>query len=241
MKTEPFNVELAIALTQEELVAKGADLSRALGEIERIDLEKKGAVAGFKERIEEKKKVMHQLTDCIRTGKELRLIECREQLNTSTKQVETFRIDNGDIVSVRPLTPDEQQLHMDVVMRGFEKDAKKHEEDAALVTTGTTVLSEMAQTKPIALAADNPTNEPDNDNAPKAKKKKGGAQRAREKKAEAEAAAKPKAKTKATKSKPKAEKPAKAVIKAAMPRAKKPKKPKPVLERHSFEDETAAE
>jgi hypothetical protein len=227
---------VAIALTPDELNDRARLAAREHQRVKELEESKKEQVKEIAQEIKEAKKEHDRLTEIVQKGVELRLVDCVERLNITDKCVETVRVDNDEIVTTRPLTADENQLRMDEAFKGFEKSAKQYAEESAVTTFGATVISETAQDKPLALAAENPAHEADNDNAKPKRKKKSGAERIREKKAAVAAAPEPKSKKKPTKAtKPKAEKPAK----PTKPKAKK--KPKPVLERHDFdEDEEVA-
>jgi hypothetical protein len=228
MKTEPFALDLPHELTQQELIAKGAELSRVLDEKEHIEAEKKAAVSGFKARFEEKNQVVRRVSECIRTGKEMRPFECFERMNMHERLIETVKSDGLVVVSSRPMTPDEHQLHLDEVINNMERQAKKQKRDDASAIEAAGEVVKAANSggvrEHLALPAD--TTAPANGKP----KKKSGAQRVREKKAAAEA-------LKAAKSS-KAPK-GKVRPKAATKDKSKPKKHRPVLERESFADTSA--
>lgn len=259
MRKGKFSHEVAIALTADELNARARLAAREHQRVKELEEQKKEQVKEITQEIKEAKKEHDRITDVVQKGVELRLVDCVERLNITDKCVEIVRCDNEEIVTTRPLTADENQLRIDETFKGFERTAKEHaeeerkaKEETAVVTTGATVISEMAKDKPLALAASNPTHA-DNDNAGK-KKKKSGAERAREKKAGiAKNVAKDARKTGAkasskngvvtvTADKPKrAAKPVKAASKAPKSdKPKRPKKQKSVLEREVFDDEAVA-
>lgn len=103
---------LRCPLTDEEHRAKGQELARLLVEQSSLKAEHKGRVALMKAEAEEVQGRVHDCREDVRLQSEVRSVEVEHVADFGRGVVECFRLDTGDLVSSRPLTPDERQLEL---------------------------------------------------------------------------------------------------------------------------------
>lgn len=116
---------LPCQLTEEEIRLRGLRLATLRSEIGDIEIEKKAANQEFKERIESREKQCGTLVKQITSGQEYREVIVKDVEDFDKQQVCTIRVDTGDTVEVRAMTPHELQRPIP-----FEKPAEDLEETA---------------------------------------------------------------------------------------------------------------
>ena len=105
--------QLPVKITASEKALKSAQLVNSLKALSDIEDDKKNAVNDFTQRAKEVKSKVDMLAHEIRTGEEMRPVECFERPLYSEMVVELVRGDTGDIVSTRGMHPTERQHAME--------------------------------------------------------------------------------------------------------------------------------
>ena len=116
-KTKTLKVvkELRCALTDEELLARGQALARALEQMQKREADGKAFAANVKSDIEQYKKEGLRLTSHIAEKSEWRPVECNEVHDFKEGTVSLIRLDTGEVISERRMWDEERQdeLHLD--------------------------------------------------------------------------------------------------------------------------------
>jgi len=94
-------------LDQEEIRESGVSLARILTSLEELDVEKKAALAEFKQKKLELDLEVVVKRNEVNTGKRIVLVETEEVLDL--KRVETVRTDTGEVIRSRRATSNELQ------------------------------------------------------------------------------------------------------------------------------------
>ena len=107
--------ELRCALTDEELLARGQALARALEQMQKREADGKAFAANVKSDIEQYKKEGLRLTSHIAEKSEWRPVECNEIHDFAEGTVTMVRLDTGELISERRMWDEERQdeLHLD--------------------------------------------------------------------------------------------------------------------------------
>ncbi len=102
-------------LEQEEISKKAEDMAHAVQEKNRIQLEKKEAVSGYKKDIEEQEKIIQTCSYAINNGKEQREVECKVELNNPSNGTKLItRLDTGEYWEEK-MTDEELQENLEFV------------------------------------------------------------------------------------------------------------------------------
>lgn len=106
---------LACKLTQDELLSYGREISEK--SIKRAELEAKKAAEAklIKESIDGLNSDVRNLAHIVRAGEEFRNVETEVHYDYTAKLVSVYRLDTGELVRDRVMTPDELQLEMEIV------------------------------------------------------------------------------------------------------------------------------
>lgn len=109
LKTRKSVKALPCKLSDDEVRLRGIDLAEAAKE--HIDLQdaKKVTAKVFKDRIDAINKKIFELKDAVRNAVEVREIECELQYDYYMGKVTIVRMDSGEIIEVRAMTPKETQ------------------------------------------------------------------------------------------------------------------------------------
>jgi hypothetical protein len=115
------NDDYYATLTPEELDLKNEQFSKNAIELNKIEMEKKDVVAGFKERMKPLETVYGNLLETITIGKEKRTGKLFNIKDLETSMMMTYD-ENGDLVSSRRLGP-EEKVHQSkmFIPAGFQK------------------------------------------------------------------------------------------------------------------------
>lgn len=114
MNSETFIESLPCALTAQEKLLKTDQLVEVLAQVTELEEAKKEAASSIKEQIQKKERESHKLAHELRTGHELRPIECIERPRYADLMVDKVRVDTGAVVSSRAMHPSEQQTTFDL-------------------------------------------------------------------------------------------------------------------------------
>jgi hypothetical protein len=104
--------ELECPFTQDELRNLGLSLANAIGDLEALAQEKAEFMADLKGRLKDAQAKVKLMAEKIRTGSEVRLVECRLEKDYLANAVRTYRTDTGELVEERPMTAEERQLFL---------------------------------------------------------------------------------------------------------------------------------
>jgi hypothetical protein len=124
--------ELHCECTEEELLARGRQLGKVTEEIEALDLERKSVASGYRSKIKLKEDERDKLAKTVRSGKELRKVECRVFADIKRACYVTVRQDTGEEVRSRPMSKSEleheRQADLPLTEKTKSKDAGGDEE-----------------------------------------------------------------------------------------------------------------
>ena len=104
---------LPCKLSDEELRLRGKKLATLWAEIAQIETRKKVAMQEFKQEIESREADCLTLVKQINEGQEWREVQIEEVKDWEASSVRTIRIDTGEMVNVRAMTPRETQRHLE--------------------------------------------------------------------------------------------------------------------------------
>jgi len=104
--------ELEYSFTPEEIRNLGFSIANAVGDMEALEEEKAAFMSDLKEKLKEAKAQVKLLAAKIRTGTEVRMIECSIDYDFGAKMVRTCRTDTGAVVEERDMTTAERQQHL---------------------------------------------------------------------------------------------------------------------------------
>ena len=93
--------ELEYSFTPEEIRNLGFSIANAVGDMEALEEEKTAFMSDLKEKLKEAKAQVKLLAAKIRTGTEVRMIECSIDYDFGAKMVRTCRTDTGAVVEER--------------------------------------------------------------------------------------------------------------------------------------------
>jgi len=90
-------------LTDDELIHRGNSLAEIMATIDALEHDKKTSAAEFKLKIDEQTEIATQIAFNIRSKSEMRLVECEDQYDYSTRRINRVRVDTGEIVNSWPM------------------------------------------------------------------------------------------------------------------------------------------
>lgn len=103
---------LPCTLSDDEIRHKGSQLAALLKKRDEIAIEQKMATSQTRELTKQTELEITELSTQIHTRQEKRDVEVIERRDYFDRKVETVRADTGDIVSIRPMHPTEQQKEL---------------------------------------------------------------------------------------------------------------------------------
>jgi hypothetical protein len=112
MKITSVN-DLPVRLTAAEKALKAEQLVADMHEIQDLEDQKKTATSEYSSKIKRKQEHARQLAYELKTGTELRPVECYERPVYGDMVVELIRVDTGEVVSTRGMHPSERQRAME--------------------------------------------------------------------------------------------------------------------------------
>lgn len=118
-------LHLPVQLTEDELRSKGQQQAQAVIEYGQIETAKRVATADFGKKLKSKRADIDTLAQQIRTGLEVRPVECEVVPLYDAFSVVTIRRDTRERVDVRPMTDVERQMTLD----SFEPDEDEDDEN----------------------------------------------------------------------------------------------------------------
>lgn len=103
---------LYVKLNDEEVRAKGLELSAEVSKLKAAENDLKSVSKSMKDDIDLIKKKIDILADIVGTSKEKRDVECLEIRNNTLMTMEIYRTDTHELVETRPMSMNERQLSM---------------------------------------------------------------------------------------------------------------------------------
>lgn len=103
---------LPCALAEYEVTERGRLLSARVKELEDLQEEKKQVNAKLKDQIDSTTKEVKRLATIVKNGVENRVVTVLHRLDEKEKAVESIRMDTGEVIYVRPATPQELQIRL---------------------------------------------------------------------------------------------------------------------------------
>jgi hypothetical protein len=100
---------LPVVLTDDEVRERGIKLAGVLQDIGREEFSKKSFNEGVKGRVDALESEADKLVTVIRAGKEDREVQVEEQKDYKAQEVRTVRLDTGEVIHHRAMTPRELQ------------------------------------------------------------------------------------------------------------------------------------
>jgi hypothetical protein len=104
-----FVEKLPCELTRDEKLQKADQMAEHLKTRAEVELEASSVAGTFKRRIKELDRAIGDRAEEIRSGVEYRPVECAMRDRFRDNQVDTVRLDTGEIVRSRPMTIQERQ------------------------------------------------------------------------------------------------------------------------------------
>lgn len=105
-------MSLPVALTDEELRARGAELARKVQLAEELTEARKDAAKAAADEIKEVAAEVASLSTVVTSRREYRDVEVDVRKNLEARTMDTFRIDTGELVHSRGLTTAELQENL---------------------------------------------------------------------------------------------------------------------------------
>jgi hypothetical protein len=100
---------LRCELSEAELAQRSQDSARLVQQIDQLHEQKRAASADFREQIKAKQGELRDLAREIRERSADRDVLCESRRDVRHGVMETFRLDTGELIRSRPLTPEERQ------------------------------------------------------------------------------------------------------------------------------------
>ncbi len=107
-------MRLPVALTEREVLQRSYRLAAIEQELEQEEQALADAKARSKQLTERLELERHYLAMVVRNGQETREVEVEHRENWREGIVECFRLDTGEQVEFRPMTPAERQRQLDL-------------------------------------------------------------------------------------------------------------------------------
>lgn len=125
MTSKPIKRPLRCPLTPAEKEAKADALAGLIDERKNLENEKKAKVKMYSDLIKGKGTRIEELAEDVRTGEEMRQVDCKEVLDFRRSKVDTIRIDTDKKVDERPMTEREKQVDLELLGKDKGKGKKK--------------------------------------------------------------------------------------------------------------------
>jgi len=103
---------LPVKIGPDEQLIRARELAEAMNELETNELQRKTAMAGFKEAAETLKAQASRLQDIVRNQREFRQVEVYDRPNYERMTMDTIRADTGECIGSRGLEPAERNLEL---------------------------------------------------------------------------------------------------------------------------------
>lgn len=102
-------VHLPVKLTDEEKLAKGRQQAQVMQEYCEIELRKKEIASDMGAELKAKRKELTKLAEQVRSGLEIRPVDCMLVPSWEANAVHTVRQDTHETIDRRPMTPAERE------------------------------------------------------------------------------------------------------------------------------------
>lgn len=103
------NEKIELHLSADEVLASGEELARTLSEKERVEERRTAAMTGFKEEHAELDHVIAKRREEVNTRRRDIWVEVKDRRDDQLCQIDTIRLDTGEIIRSREMTGEERQ------------------------------------------------------------------------------------------------------------------------------------
>ena len=109
---------LECVLTPAEWQQRAEEMALTLAKMDEAELEIAAAKSAHKSKMDDYKSRLAALGVQVRTRKESRLVTCEVVADWKQGTIETVRLDTGEVVRSRDMTPKERQVDLNIVALG---------------------------------------------------------------------------------------------------------------------------
>lgn len=113
VRTRSRTLQLPVALSESEVAARFHRMGELLGEKATLIEDARAEATARREHLREIDAELEQLGCEARRGAAEREVQCVEELDLDTLEARLVRLDTGEVLQRRPLSPDERQLSLD--------------------------------------------------------------------------------------------------------------------------------
>lgn len=104
-----FQRHLLTKLTDEEVNARAGEMARAYADRDAAKTKHSAAVAERKAAVDAAETRLKDLARVVNDRAEHRVVDCEEREDNATLEILTLRLDTGEVLGRRPMTPEERQ------------------------------------------------------------------------------------------------------------------------------------
>jgi len=158
MRDEVFSEELPCQLTERERTDRGRQLARKSVELTRHEdfaKDEKKKLADVEKKLTKETKKLARIVD---SGEEHRLVECYHSPNKERFEIDTVRIDTGEVVRSRPMDPSEKEDTRQGKLFEMNTEIMRAHKDAS--TSDRVAKSEKKRGRVLAVAVDAEADKP---------------------------------------------------------------------------------
>lgn len=102
-----FYMDRECRLTDEELAKRRDEMAKAIEDYRELDDHKRGETARMNRELKGLKAKAEELSQIVLSREETRPVECRRVMDAEHQRVAVLRLDTGQVVDVRDMTPEE--------------------------------------------------------------------------------------------------------------------------------------
>lgn len=112
MKIEPYSTNLKVALTAAEIADRADRAAQLLADRDAKEADVKAAQKHGKAMIEELDAEIRRLSSEVRNQSDYRSVDCERRYNYATSTVQDVRLDTGEVIAERGMSPNERQMEL---------------------------------------------------------------------------------------------------------------------------------
>lgn len=112
MSGKKYTIDLPIPLTREQVLEKASALSASLVMISELEAQKRDATRHYREQIVREEAEVSRLSHEIREGSATGKVTVEEILDLDRSVISVVRVDTGEEISTRPISPQDRQGRM---------------------------------------------------------------------------------------------------------------------------------
>lgn len=110
--SRPRVLQLPVALTDADLRERHARILEIITELATVREEARAEAAARREHVKSLDEELQRIASETRRGCVEREVQCAEQLDMDTLEARLVRLDTGEVLQTRALSPDERQLSL---------------------------------------------------------------------------------------------------------------------------------